>query len=390
MAGADVLVLATLDTKSTEAGYLVDRIAQLGHRADVLDTTLDGADRQLPGTAKLEAMATAAAVTRRQLEARLDGGARVIVGLGGGTGAQIIAAAFADLPFALPKVLVTTMASDPRPDTADNSIILIPSVADLMGLNPTVRQVLQNAAAVVAGLADHGVPHPDVDAARTVGLTALGVTGAGVTAANDALRSRGYETTVFHANGFGGKAFVRWAGGGAFSGVIDYTIHELNRFTFGGRHVVPTNRFTAAAEAGLPQVVLPGAINFYTGEPLDQLSAEERRRPHYSHSPHFTHLALDVDEMASAGTALGKALATSATPTTLVVPLGGFSSEDRPGGAIENPAGREAFVEAARDAAGTRVHVRCLDRVHVNDPAAAEAAVAALLPDLVATSAPLS
>jgi uncharacterized protein (UPF0261 family) len=49
---------------------------------------------------------------------------------------------------------------------------------------------------------------------RSVGVTALGATGGAAEALVSGLRDLGEETTVFHANGYGGAAFARFAGAG--------------------------------------------------------------------------------------------------------------------------------------------------------------------------------
>ncbi len=382
---APALLLATLDTKREEIEYLAGRLSECGISCEILDISILP---EAPGSKtpdKLEAMRQKARVARGTIRERVASGARVIVGLGGGTGAQIITESMTELPFDLPKVLITPMAFDIRPSISTTSIILVPTVVDLFGLNPTICRVLDNASAIVAGLVERTAPlGTEGKNTPSIGVSALGVTAAGVEAVVRHLRALGHGATVFHANGFGGNALSLWAKRGKLSGTIDYVIHELNFLMSGEMAAVPENRFTAASEAGLAQVVLPGGINFRTRGPRTGLTREDSAKPHYAHSPRFTHVGLSPEEMADAGRYLGAELAKANAPTTLVLPMGGFSSEDRPGGAIENPEGRTAFAEAARKSAGPHISVIELREVHINDSACAKVAVEALRPHLPA------
>ena len=54
-------------------------------------------------------------------------------------------------PFGFPKVMISTLAFDPRDFCTASDIIVVPSVADLAGLNDMLRRVLDNCAAAVAG-----------------------------------------------------------------------------------------------------------------------------------------------------------------------------------------------------------------------------------------------
>jgi uncharacterized protein (UPF0261 family) len=56
-----------------------------------------------------------------------------VVGLGGGTGGEIILRAMHALPFDFPKILITTLPFDPRAALADNAITLVPTLVDVAG-----------------------------------------------------------------------------------------------------------------------------------------------------------------------------------------------------------------------------------------------------------------
>jgi uncharacterized protein (UPF0261 family) len=123
-------------------------------------------------------------------------------------------------------------------------------------------------------------------------------------------------------------------------------------------------------------VVLPGALNFLGLGGLDTLGPEHRARSHYCHSALFTHVQLTEAEMEAQATALAEALNQSTGPTLLILPMGGFSHEDRTGGAIEAPHLRAIAADILTRNARAYAVMRLPD--HINAPETATAAVETL------------
>ena len=368
-----VVLMATHDSKRAEADHLRAALEAQGIAVRPCDIALAHGGRHLDGTAKMRAMDEAAA---RAVEAITRGGPpRVAVAIGGGTGGQIALAVLRALPMEVCKVLVSTLPFDPRHAVADSAIILVPTMADLSGLNATTRRALDLASAIVSGLVRAGARGQVPSEAPSIGVTALGVTAPGVDALTRAIRARGEEATVFHANGFGGAAYARWAAAGAFRAVIDYTAHELTRVYVGGACAVTPARFAAAAH--LPQVLVPGGVNFIGMGEAHALPDAYLSRPHYAHSALFTHVRCTHEEARRCAAIWGGHIAAATGPVRVLIPMGGFSSEDRPGGAIEDEGLRAAFADALARALPRRVAVERLPH-HVNDPAMAASALAAL------------
>ncbi|MEL6885388.1 MAG: Tm-1-like ATP-binding domain-containing protein [Pseudomonadota bacterium] len=368
-----VLLLATLATKQQETDYLMSRLHDHGVDVAVLDVSLHTRGKVLNGPEKQAAMQDAIARVWDQAAAAVDIGANAIVGIGGGTGGEIILSVLRALPITFPKVLVTTLPFDPRAALADNSIVLVPTLVDICGLNATLREVLENTAALTAGLCstrrkgDACVENP------SVGITALGATEGAIALLVQGLRSRGQEATVFHANGYGGAAFSRFATRGAFHSLIDLTPHELTRITIAGAHVPMPDRFTAAADR--PRIVLPGGLNFIGLGAAVTLSQRFLSRPHYAHSASFTHVKLTPDEMEQVARALAGHLNALTAPCDVIIPMGGFSHQDRPGGAIEDAALRAVFRDTLMSAIGPGVHITEMPD-HISGPAVTDAILA--------------
>jgi uncharacterized protein (UPF0261 family) len=160
------------------------------------------------------------------------------------------------------------------------------------------------------------------------------------------LAAQGRETTVFHSNGFGGAAFARFARAGAFDAIIDLTPHELTRIHVAGIHVDMPDRFHAGE--ALPRVVLPGGLNFIGLGQKDLMPEHFLQRPHYEHSALFTHVKLTRDEMALVTGKLADSLNAVSGPCAVILPMGGFSHHDRPGGPIEDRALRDVCHETLK------------------------------------------
>jgi len=368
---ARVLLIGTFETKGAELAALEGVLRAHGLEPDPVDISLGAGGAVLSGEAKLARMQARAQEAGTEAAARAEG-CVAAVAIGGGTGGEVALGVLSALPEDLPKLLVTTLAFDPRGPLADCGIMLIPTLCDIEGVNPTLVRVFEMAAAMVAGLVG-ARPVPPATA-PSVAVSTLGATGPAGAAVVRALSDRGAVATVFHANGYGGAAFVRFIREGRAAGVIDLNLHELGRMRLAGVCVPMADRFTVAGVR--PRIVLPGALNFLGLGSIDTLAPDHRARPHYRHTGLFTHVRLTEAEMEAQAAALADALNAATAPTHVQIPMGGFSHEDRPGGAIEAPHLREIAAEVL----GAEARVYSVERLphHINAPETATAAVAAL------------
>lgn len=340
---AQVLVLATLSTKADEVQFLLDRLNEAGVSARIIDISLISGGKILDGDEKCIAMAGAAERALTDVFDAIENQAEVVVGIGGGTGGEIVLQVMRSLPITFPKVLCTTLPFDPRFAVADNSIILVPTLADISGLNGMLRESLENTALIAAGLCNKQRKGELVDIAPSVGITGLGATDTAVRNLVKALSGQSRESTVFHSNGFGGAAFARFANRGAFDAIVDLTPHELTRLHLAGVHVRMPDRFSAGAD--LPRIVLPGGMNFIGLGQKALVQAHYLERPHYEHSELFTHVKVTPDEMELVSEKLADEMNKLTGPSAAIIPMGGFSHHDRPGGAIEDPELRQVCAD---------------------------------------------
>ena len=392
-------LLATLDTKGHEAAYVRDRLRALGVDVCLIDTGCLG-QPQVAADIPREELFTAADASLEQLVEKADRGAAVttaaqaatmliatryeagktegVLGIGGSAGTTIATSAMRALPLGVPKLMVSTLASGQvRQYVGDKDVLMLNSVVDILGLNRISRTVLDQAARAMAGLVTLDPDKTKVDDRPLVAATMFGVTTPCVERARAVVEEAGYEVLVFHATGNGGQAMESLIADGLIAGVLDITTTELADELVGGVLSAGPGRLTAAATCGVPQVVSVGAtdmVNFHARSTVPEKFAG---RLFYEHNPTVTLMRTTVEENRTIGHEIGRKIATSCGPATILLPARGVSALDREGQPFDDPAARRALFDAIREQAGA-VEVVERDK-HINDQGFAEAAARQLL-----------
>lgn len=389
---ATVVLIGTLDTKGPEIGYLRDRLQALGLDTLVVDSgilgaplgitpDIDHAEAARHGGTTIETLQQAGSrgravhgmrealkklTTALYAEGRLD----AAVSMGGAEGAVMGAAAMMTLPVGVPKVLVSPIASghhyfDPLVGTKD--MMVVHSVVDILGLNPIATTIFDNVAAALAGMLEHGHTLPQPGAAdRFVAMTMLGNTTRAVMAAKERLEEAGFEAVIFHSNGVGGPAMEELAAEDQFVGVIDFTTNEVYDPLVGGIHDGGPERLERIGRLGLPQLVVPGCIDFSVWN-AGTVPATLQDRPIYDHNPEYILVRASHQEMIELGRIFARKLNPARGPVVLAVPTAGLSIPNVPGGAFWNPEADAAFLDSLRREIRPGIPIHTFDR-NVDDP----------------------
>lgn len=403
--GPGIALIGTLDTKGAEVAYVRDRLRALGTWPIVVDSGIlgeaDGCVADVPraevaraGGDDLEAIRAAgsrgAAVQRMYEGVRAvvlglyaEGRVRGVLCLGGAEGALLGAAAMHALPVGVPKLIVSPSASGRRPFgpfVGEGDVTVMHSVVDILGLNAISRPIFDNAAAAVAGMARSAGRAVEELGERCVGLTMLGQTTPGVMRVREALVRAGHDPVIFHANGVGGPAMEHLVEVGALGGVVDYTLSELANALMDGIHTPqrPDERLRVAGRHGLPQVVVPGCVDFFNQGARDTLPERFRSRRSYFHNPVATLVRLDAAEEAELGRQVAERLNAARGPVRVVAPTRGFSLADAEGGDLWDPEADAAFLDALRGALRPGIPYEPVD-AHVDDPDFADVVAARYL-----------
>lgn len=390
-----VFIVGTHDTKSEELAFLAGRVAANGLavvRVDVgtrpsmaaVDVTAAEVAAHHPhGTAAvlgLDDRGTAvAAMTEafaRFLASREDVGA--VLAIGGGGGTAIATAGMRGLPYGIPKLMVSTLASgDVSPYVDISDIIFMPAVTDMAGLNRLSRVVLHNAAEAISGMALR--PPPAATGKPSIGLTMFGVTTPCVMAIVERL-SADYDCMVFHATGTGGRTLEKLADSGLLAGVLDITTTEVCDLLLGGVLPATEDRFGAIARTRLPYVGSVGALDMVNFWAPETVPAAFAGRTLYRHNPNVTLMRTNAEECRRIGAWIGGRLNACEGEVRFLIPEKGVSALDIAGGAFFDPEA-DAALFAALEETVRQTERRRLVRLplHINDPAFAAAAAATFL-----------
>ena len=347
--------------------YESDAVAQAAGQS-IADLRTDG-DR---GRA-IDVMGRGAATLLRQL---VDSGrVKAVVGMGGGGGTSIALAAMQAVPFGIPKLCLTTLATkDLSRQIGHKDITLMPSVVDIAGLNSIITPLLEQAAAAICAMSNvkPAVTHHSLG---RVAVSMFGNTTACVEQCTDLLKKQGYEVFAFHANGIGGQTMESLIGEGYFDAILDTTTTELADDLCGGICSASPDRLLAAGRRGIPQVVVPGCLDMVNFGHPDTVPTQFSNRILYSWAPHVTLMRTDEADNEELGRRLAQKLNQSRGPVTVVLPLAGLSQLDREGGIFYYPAVNKVLFETIKSHVSQTVNV-IESAAHIND-----AAFSALLVD---------
>jgi uncharacterized protein (UPF0261 family) len=392
-----LLIIATLDTKGREAAYVKDCAQKLGIHSILMDIGTLGEPLTPPDVPRGEVVEAAGyhwehliKEKNRSLaiKAVQEGGAILarglfekdkfhgVLGMGGGTGTAIVTHIMRSLPFGLPKVVLSTVASrDIREYIGTKDIVMFHSVADILGSNEFMRLMLGQAAYAVAGMIKKG----SVIKKETpmVAVTAYGINSVCAMQAEPLLRKRGYEMIAFHANGIGGMAMEEFIAQGLAAGILDLTLHEIADEMFGGycKGIGPM-RLETAGRFGIPLVVAPGGLDNAVFSPYYPMPQQLQGRKTHIHDIRFC-VRMGPDEMKTFAHIVGEKLNRSKGPTYILIPKGGWSEADKAGMELFDPETNQILVEELRKIINPGIPIEEMD-AHISDPAFALRAVEVL------------
>ena len=391
--GGAVLVVGTFDTKAAELGFIRDRLRDAGvpvrtvdlstsgrpSGADVPPHHVAGAHPRGAGAVFTGDRGTAVKGMTEAFERWMRGAGHVggVVSAAGSGGTALATPAMRALPVGVPKVMVSTVASgDVSPYVGPSDITMMYSVTDIAGLNRISRRVLANAADAMIGMA-RGPEAGGEGGKPALGLTMFGVT---TTAVNQAVeRLPGWECLVFHATGTGGRSMEKLADSALLDAALDLTTTEVADHLVGGVFAADEDRFGAFVRSGIPWVGSLGAtdmVNFGARETVPDRFAD---RLFYEHNPQVTLMRTTPDENRAIARFITARVNRMGGPVRLLIPEGGVSALDAPGQAFDDPAARAALFDTVRETFEETATRRLVSVPHhINDPAFADAAVAAL------------
>jgi uncharacterized protein (UPF0261 family) len=350
------------NTKSAEIKYLAEQVAEQGGEPVIMDISLgaavDWADVSLaevlaatgtriedvfaaPRAEAIELVGQAGAVKILELQAtgKCDG----IISWAGSVGTTTATRVMRALPFGVPKVMLTDMASSDVSMWLGNKDIYIVNPTAEQGINVVTRKAVANAAAAVVAMAR--VPEIPRGSRPLAAITSYGSTTPTVLRCSAFLEARGWDVSVFHGVGVGAtmEDLIR---SGLITAIVDVTPAELTNNLLGSVYGTPKTwegeRLTAAADMGIPQVVAPGGLDQAALGPLhsvparylDEIRQGRRQSYHgtglpYQHNDSVTIIIPTLEEVEQISLEIARKLNDTRGPTAIVIPMRGWSAYDQ-------------------------------------------------------------
>ena len=389
------LVVATMDTKGQEALYLAECLKKQEISVKILDAGIKGKSAVAADVAREDvAKAGGKSLSEVQnighegkaLQIMMEGAVECaiklqrqnkihgIISLGGSMGTTLGTGVMRALPIGFPKLMISTMASrDTRPFVGSHDILMLHSVCDLAGINQITRLVLRNGALAMAGMVK-GSPdaHPPVK--PLVVISNLGTTEICASSVRKCLEEKGNEVIIFHAVGSGGAAMEEIIRQEDVNAVVDLSLNEIGDHRFGGEYDAGPDRGTAALRKGIPTIIVPGNMDFFGGGPFQLAQKRFPNRKYHKHNAAITAVRTEPQELKEMAAILADRCNAASGPLVVLIPLGGFSAFDRPGGPFHEPQSPVIFAKAFEKKLRPGIPLHTLP-FHINDPEFAQALI---------------
>jgi uncharacterized protein (UPF0261 family) len=391
-----VALIATLDTKGPEALLLAGLIRGHGPDVRIYDTGIlqgpgpaaaaDVTNEEIARAAGMDIEAVRELGSRGEAIAAMARGLSVLlprehsrakfqraVVIGGLNGALVGAAGLQGLPFGVPKLIVTPIASGARqfaPFIGTADIAIMHSVVDLQGVNSFTSAILSRAASYISGPEAAAEARP-----RDRGALAITMNGNTTPVGMQILAELdrdGWEVVAFHSNGVGGSAMERLAAEGRFAALIDLTTNEIVDRELGGVYPGPETRMRILAGSGLPMVIVPGCMDFVNQNPALVPPGRLRTR----HSPGLDLVRVTAAEARLLAGVFAESVNLQSGAVEVVVPTEGLSPSAVAGGPLADPAADAAFLTTLTERLDGSVPLT-LVAAPINDPAVGSAVLGA-------------
>ena len=395
-----IVIICNLDTRGEDIAFVKDLIKSRGHEAILLDFSMEEPP-PFPGDITCEQVAERGglpiatvrqyyrsnrdAATNNQIKGAsaiigdlmAEGRVHGVIGIGGATATLVSTSVMKTLPFGMPKVMASPMAAHPAyidKYVGTRDITMHHTVLDIVKMNPLLKTQIVNAIGAICGMVEmsQGV---ELDIGKpVVAISSFGFGEMAVQKAVSLLEQAGFTPVVCHAQGKGDKAMEEMIDDGVFAGVLDLCIGGVMEHLFGGNRDPGPNRLLAAVRRGIPMVVAPCGLDILSyGGRAEKLAATENR-PRYIQNSLRIQVRTSADELRQAADVIAERLNQAKGPFSFLVPLKGWSSLDREGSPVYDPAANAVFVSRLKEKLANRTALKELD-LHLYTPEFAHAAV---------------
>jgi uncharacterized protein (UPF0261 family) len=409
-----IAVVGMLDEREEILKIIKQRIEQRGHKACLIDISIGTgaiipkleADVSCRELIKLAETRLGAAVARKMpatsimaegLRAKIlalqdSGELQGIVAITGMTGALISLASMKELPFGIPKLLISGATAQPVHANqfanyfAVKDITVMHTVVDTVGMNLLVKRLAINGANAISGMVEND-PTSLQEGKPLIAITEFGYCEKGAHYVREILE-KDYDLVSLHATGLGDKAALDLVPQGIFSAFIDLVPGAFSEHLLGGnRGFVGPDRLDIAATLPIPYIFCPGAFDMISCGPPERkdrndplwTSRKLAERKLHIHPPRVqARMSPEETEYVAAAVAEKLNRYQQKERVKAVIPLNGFSSLSIEGCALYDPASDEVFTKVLKKHLDPAIEVIEVDS-DINSPDFARAIADALL-----------
>ncbi|MCX7147836.1 MAG: Tm-1-like ATP-binding domain-containing protein [Rhodocyclales bacterium] len=395
-----IVIVCNLDTRGEDIVFVKQLIADRGHQPILLDFSMEEAP-PFPGDIRTEDVAArgglsievvrekyrsdrdtatnnqirgAAAIVQDLLaEGRVHG----IIGIGGGTATLVATSIMKQLPFGMPKLMASPMAAHPAyidKYVGTRDITMHHTVLDIVKMNPLLKAQIINAVGAICGMVEMTQGTKIVFDKPCVAISSFGFGEMAVQTAIGMLEEAGFTPIVCHAQGKGDKAMEEMIRDGAFQGVLDICIGGIMEHLFKGNRDPGPDRLMAAVETGIPMVLAPCGLDILSYGGRADMLERTKDRVQYVQDALRVQVRTTADELRQAADVIAERLNRAKGPWTFLIPLKGWSSLDKEGRPIYDPAADAAFVTRLKEKLDDPARVKEIP-LHLYTPEFARAAV---------------
>lgn len=393
MAKKTILIIANLDTRGAEFKMVKELIESKGHNAVLLDFSMEQEPfftgditceevagegglkidevRQFYRTERQKAtdnqIRGAQKIVRRLMD---DGKVHGVLGVGGGTASLVATSIMRSLPFGMPKLMASSMAAHPKyvgKYVGTKDITMLNTVVDVVEINPILKTQLINAVGAICGMVELSPGWKIEFDQPVVAITSFGFAERSVEPSIHYLRDKGYIPVPCHAQGRGDRAMDELIREGWFSGVIDFVSRGIVEQMLDGNCAAGDDRLLAASESGVPQIVAPSGLDMLSVGGRPELLERYKDRPQAVIDKLRIEVRTSAEELEQAAVIVADRLNGAKAPCAVLIPLKGWSSLDREGAALYDPAANQSFVDTLKKKLNADVPLVEVD-LHLNTP----------------------
>jgi uncharacterized protein (UPF0261 family) len=412
-----IAIIGMLDEREEGLRLIKDRIEKRGHKSLLVDisistgaimasltpditceelaraggTTIDSIKGMLAKERDQAITMMTEGLSKKLLELYHDGELEGIIAVGGITGSVISLSSMKLLPFGIPKVLISSVASMPAYARkfaeffGVRDITVMHTVVDTVGLNPLVKTLMINGAGAICGMVEEYEPL-EKDKKPSIAITEFGFCDKGAHYVRELLEKQ-YNIVSFHATGVGDRAALDFFGQGLFDAFIDLVPAGFSEYLLGGNRAAGPDRLDTGCSLGKPYILSPCGFDMLSCGPIQRkdngdplwTSRKLAERKFLHQDAMRVQARTSVEEMQVIARAVAEKLNryTNKKLVKFIIPTRGFSSLSVEEGALYDPDSDRAFIQGLKENLDPEISIIEID-THINTPEFAMSVVDAL------------